>query len=195
MNFKIIENLTLYKIFNFLINSFKFLEIATRSLGFDRAARRIFLENGDEIKKESQLLKDTIVYVSCGEDFRDPFLRTKKEIDQRKSLQWRSEGVRFMSNEKNKHQKPQDESTCENNSPKNKRQNFTNKRFSQNSRCTKRLVAYENGNEFDPTLVFIEHISPNNKPTMSSDEASNLETKYLNEFLLECKNRYIVHNI
>lgn len=177
------------------------MEIATDRLGFDRAARRVFLENGDEIKQESQLLKNAVVYISCGEEFRDPFETTKRQIDQSRTIQWRSEGVRFAA-EKNsrnsgrqqQHKWSDDEqpttTTSGTSSPvaASFRKPKSN-RLMQNSRCTRRLVAYENGKEFDPVIVFWEFISNSFRTKMHSDEIEKLEERYLREFFTDCKNR------
>jgi len=104
-----------------------------------RAARRIFLENGDEIKHESQFIQNSSVYVSCGEEFEDPLLMTKNIVDKRKSTYWTTNGVNFLSKEEN----------IKETLKKNDRQTRT-------IRFTKRVVCYENGKEYDPCLVVIE---------------------------------------
>lgn len=208
---------------------FKFLEIATDRLGFDRAARRVYLENGDEIRTESQLVKNAVVYVSCGEEFRDPFETTKRQIDQSRTIQWRSEGVRFAdrntntnnnnNNKSNRRRRHKSSSDAENNdedeNTNNQNNNDTTRtsgtdspitnnngksssggkvrgnRLMQNSRCTRRLVAYENGKEFDPVIVFWEFVSPafKSKSNASTDEIERLEARFRNEFFTDCKNR------
>ena len=103
-----------------------------------RAARRIFLENGDEIKHESQFIKNSLVYVSCGEEFEDPFLMTKNIIDKRTSTYWSSNGIHFVNNNNNN-----------NNSIKEEVSFKKNDRQTKTIRFSKRVICYENGKEYD----------------------------------------------
>jgi len=48
------------------------LEDCTEKLGFHKAARRLFLDNGQEVLSEEDLDRDVEVYVSTGEPFKNP---------------------------------------------------------------------------------------------------------------------------
>ena len=43
------------------------------------AARRIFLEDGSEVFTPAELQRDMEVYISMGEQFKDPYKGTKRE--------------------------------------------------------------------------------------------------------------------
>lgn len=163
------------------------MEIATERLGFDRAARRIFLENGDEIKNESQFMKNDVVYVSCGEEFRDPFMSTKKQIYKSKSMQWSSEGVKIVSvNRSGAISSPTNASTTTPNS-NNRQQQLNFSRLIASTRCTKRLIAYENGSEYNPVIVFWEFVPSTLK--LDAEEQKRLKNRYYNELLADCKEK------
>ena len=164
---------------------------------FPRAARRVFLENGDEIKDESQFFRNTEVYVSCGEDFRDPFLKTKKIIDKRKSVLWTSNGVHFLSQDSPDQAESNDDSK---NNPylSNERLNMTRakaERLMGKTRQTKRLVVLENGSEHSPTVVVMEVLNQNIKMKLKEEEVEKLERGYLADFLEESSNRMKVSGI
>lgn len=115
------------------------------------------------------------MYVSCGDDFIDPYSKTKQLIDKRKAVLWKSDGLHFMY--------------------ENKDDSFSTKqakyegRLAKKTRFTKRLVAFENGSEFNPTLVFMELIPSAAREQMNLEERDRLERGYLAEFLEECTNR------
>ena len=48
------------------------LEECTDKLGLDKAARRLFLGDGQEVTSEDDIDRDAEVYVSTGEPFRNP---------------------------------------------------------------------------------------------------------------------------
>ena len=48
------------------------LEECTEKLGLPKAARRLFLDDGMEVRYEEDLDRDMEVYVSTGEPFRNP---------------------------------------------------------------------------------------------------------------------------
>ena len=99
-------------------------------------ARRLYLENGDEIRHESQFLLSAPVYVSCGEKFEDPFAETRRITDKRRSTRWFKDGVHFQHDESPK--KPQET------------RNITV--------SSKRLLALENGSEHNPMpIVFVQN--------------------------------------
>ncbi len=164
------------------------MAIATERLQLPRAARRIFLENGDEIKDESQFLKNSSVYVSLGEDYQDPYVKTKEIIDRRKVVIWKSDGLHFLDSE-----------TANNNNNLNENRRFSIKSTSTTTAkttTTKRLVAFENGSEFNPTLVFLEQINPAIKNVgLSYDDSQKMERDFLNDFLEQCAQRMKMHGM
>ena len=163
------------------------MDIATHRLELSRAARRIFLENGDEIKHESQFFRKTVVYVSCGEDFVDPFSKTKNIIDKRKAVLWTSNGVHFLSQEdlaeNNEELKTNLQLINSNSVPK------INKSKLKGNRQTKRVVAYENGSEHNPAVVVIETMNNIAKRNLKEEDIEKLDREYLSDFLEECSNR------
>lgn len=59
------------------------LEECTEKLGLHKAARRLFLEDGQEVISEDDIDRDVEVYVSTGEPFRNPIkdmLRTYRQL-------------------------------------------------------------------------------------------------------------------
>jgi len=138
-----------------------------------RAARRIFLENGDEIKHESQFIKNSLVYVSCGEEFEDPFLMTKNIIDKRTSTYWSSNGIHFVNNN--------------NNSIKEEVSFKKNDRQTKTIRFSKRVICYENGKEYDPYLIVIEIRNPN--INLKQEQIDELDQNHFKDFLDECTTR------
>jgi polyhydroxyalkanoate synthesis regulator phasin len=145
-----------------------------------RAARRIFLETGDEIRDESQFIKNAVVYVSSGEDFSDPYSKTKELIDKRKSVLWKSDGLHFLAERA---------ATAADNENADNTATNTASRMNKKARSTKRLVAFENGSEFNPSLVVMETVSPVLRDNLLEDEVERLERGYLAEFLNECSSR------
>lgn len=141
--------------------------IATERLDFPRAARRVFLENGDEIKDDTQFFKNAPVYVSCGEEFEDPFQQTKKVTDKRSRTLWLSDGIHFPSDEKTTKSVKYPE------------------RHMKSVKVTRRLIAMENGQEYDPTSVVLEILNSGN----SFEEEEKLELEYFENFLVECTER------
>ena len=55
------------------------LEMCTDKLGLPNAARRIFMEGGAEVRDESQLDRDMEVYISMGENYKDPYTEPRRE--------------------------------------------------------------------------------------------------------------------
>ena len=53
------------------------LEECTAKLGLVSAARRLYLSDGTLIREFSQIMKNSDVYVSCGDTFKDPFGKFK----------------------------------------------------------------------------------------------------------------------
>jgi len=52
--------------------TWQLLEECTEKLGLHKAARRLFLDDGQEVMSEDNLERDAEVYVSTGEPFRNP---------------------------------------------------------------------------------------------------------------------------
>ena len=174
-------------------NLIEFLEVATERLACGRAARRLFTDTGEEIGDEralrsfvyqrrqtSHASQLACVYVSCGEEWVDPFARTKELIDRRKSALWTSSGVHFLS------AASVDEGTESASRLTAAAENGVQRRLTRTARLTKRLVVYENGSEHNPTLVVIEVASAASKAETSRQEVARLERSYLDDFLAEC---------
>ena len=104
------------------------------------------------------------VYISCGEDFEDPFQQTKRNA-QCDTL-WLSDGVRLLGNA----------------SEHTTKQLENNDGLVRTIKLRKRLVAFINGQEFKPTVVPFEVKNP-------ESTESGTEEDYLNDFLLECTDR------
>lgn len=51
--------------------------MATDKLSLPSAGRRIFRADGSEAFTANDLSRDVDVYISCGENFKDPFLKVK----------------------------------------------------------------------------------------------------------------------
>ena len=64
-------------IINKMIFWFQFLEFSTVKLDLPFAARRVFLENGEEVFQGKDIPHDGEVYISMGERFKDPYQATK----------------------------------------------------------------------------------------------------------------------
>jgi hypothetical protein len=139
-----------------------------------RAARRIFLETGDEIRDESQFVRNAVVYVSSGEDFNDPYAKTKELIDKRKSVLWKSDGLRFLAATADKEERDEERN---------------NSRLGKKTRFTKRLAVFENGSEFNPSLVVMETVGPLLRENLLEDEVERIENGFLSDFLEECSSR------
>ena len=46
--------------------------MATDKLGLATAARRIFLDDGTEVFTAKEIQRDSEIFISCGENFKDP---------------------------------------------------------------------------------------------------------------------------
>ncbi|XP_046543933.1 doublecortin domain-containing protein 1-like [Haliotis rubra] len=69
------------------------LEFLTVKLGLPFAARRIFLEDGIEVFEAGDILPDSDVYISMGENYKDPHLPTKRNLIQREGAVWTLSGI------------------------------------------------------------------------------------------------------
>ena len=125
------------------------------------------------------------MYISCGEDFDDPFLKTKAILDKRKAVLWTSNGVHFMSqddiSENNQDLKANMEMS--NNASK------LNKSKLKSLLHSKRLVVYENGTEFNPASVIMEALSSTANTHLKTSDIEKFELEFLKDFLDECSNR------
>ena len=152
----------------------------------------MFLENGDEIKNENQFLKNSTVYVSCGEEFKDPFLKARNFLEKQKSLVWTSDGLQFIDLEKQRElQRQFDDDKKPFVSAKSDKQD----RFLRHTRLTKRLVVYTNGVDFNPTQIVFEYLNPNAKNNLSEEEITKMEKNYLDDFLDSCTNKTNLNGI
>nr|XP_022337319.1 uncharacterized protein LOC111133328 isoform X2 [Crassostrea virginica] len=70
-----------------------FLEMCTERLGLGFAARRVFLEDGKEISEAYEIPPDSEVYVSAGENFKDPYKSIKQNIAMTNGAKWTLSGV------------------------------------------------------------------------------------------------------
>ncbi|CAF0796043.1 unnamed protein product [Brachionus calyciflorus] len=172
----------------------EFLQIATERLQLGRAARRVFLDNGDEIRNENQFLKNASVYVSCGEEFNDPFIKTKNFLDKRKSAIWTAEGLQFIDPEEHREFQKEFENK-KNNETKAISKFEKTDRFAKKTRLTKRLVVYANGTEFNPAIVVLEYVNPAIRHKLTEKEIGKLEKDYFEDFLDECTNRVNLHGM
>ena len=55
------------------------LEMATDKLGLPSAGRRVFLDDGTEVFTPREIYRDSEVYISCGEPFKDPLKPVKSK--------------------------------------------------------------------------------------------------------------------
>ena len=55
------------------------LELCTDKLGLPGAARRVFLDDATEVYTADEIPRDSEVYISCGENFKDPFKGAKSK--------------------------------------------------------------------------------------------------------------------
>lgn len=58
---------------------FQLLEYCTDKLSLPFAARRVFLEDGIEVFTEKDIPVDSEVYISTGENYKDPYASTKSK--------------------------------------------------------------------------------------------------------------------
>ncbi|XP_063960671.1 doublecortin domain-containing protein 1-like [Lytechinus pictus] len=77
-----------------------FLEYCTLKLDFEFAARRIFLEDGTEVKGAEEIPRDGEVYISGGEPFKNPFKPVHGIVKKNMHAAWTLDGVVLPSNKK-----------------------------------------------------------------------------------------------
>ena len=53
--------------------------MATDKLGLPSAGRRVFLDDGTEVFTPREIYRDSEVYISCGEPFKDPLKPVKSK--------------------------------------------------------------------------------------------------------------------
>ena len=116
--------------------------------------------------------------MSCGEDFADPYAQTKELIDKRKGVLWKSDGIHLLNEE-----------------TANKTAVSSSNRLSKKNRFTRRVMAFENGSEYNPTLVVFECTNPLLRHSLLEEEAERLEKIYLAEFLEECSSRLKLNSL
>ncbi|XP_071809280.1 doublecortin domain-containing protein 1-like [Asterias amurensis] len=79
-----------------------FLEACTLKLGLQFAARRIFLIDGTEVKFSEEIPKDSEVFISCGEPYKDPFSNVKGDAHKKLYAAWTMNGVVLPTEAKKK---------------------------------------------------------------------------------------------
>ncbi|CAD5115835.1 DgyrCDS4773 [Dimorphilus gyrociliatus] len=82
------------------------LDLCTDKLGLTSAARRAFYDDGMEITKHDSIERDAEVYISCGENFKDPFTGAKRSIKLSKKVNWTVGGVVQTGETKKQFTKP-----------------------------------------------------------------------------------------
>ncbi|ELU06637.1 hypothetical protein CAPTEDRAFT_220130 [Capitella teleta] len=82
------------------------LENCTDKLGLSSAARRIFLDDGTEVFTSKEIPRDSEVFISCGESFKDPFKPVIKQDELSKSTTWTRNGVVWNQDCKKRATKP-----------------------------------------------------------------------------------------
>ncbi|XP_069133406.1 doublecortin domain-containing protein 1-like [Argopecten irradians] len=70
-----------------------FLEMCTDKLGLPFAARRIFLEDGIEVSDPQDIPLDGEVFVSTGENYKDPYKNIKRNMIISQGAKWTLSGV------------------------------------------------------------------------------------------------------
>ncbi|XP_061182929.1 doublecortin domain-containing protein 1-like [Saccostrea echinata] len=70
-----------------------FLEMCTERLGLGFAARRVFLDNGKEVFDAYEIPPDSEVYISTGDNFKDPYKSVKQNIAITNGAKWTLSGV------------------------------------------------------------------------------------------------------
>ncbi|XP_038054500.1 doublecortin domain-containing protein 1-like isoform X2 [Patiria miniata] len=79
-----------------------FLEACTIKLSLQFAARRIFLPDGTEVKYPEEIPKDSEVFISCGEPYRDPTSNVKDDAHKKLYANWTMNGVVLPAETKKK---------------------------------------------------------------------------------------------
>ncbi|XP_053383698.1 uncharacterized protein LOC128549935 [Mercenaria mercenaria] len=82
------------------------LEFCTDKLNLPFAARRVFLEDGIEVFTEKDIPIDSEVYISTGENYKDPYATTKRNIILHNGAKWTLTGVMLPEEGKKKISKP-----------------------------------------------------------------------------------------
>jgi doublecortin domain-containing protein 1 len=159
--------------------------MATSRLSMNRAARRLFLESGKEIKNIDDFNSEDIVHISDGTDFIDPFIETKKILDKRNISHWTSDGIHFNSDYKANDTSLNDESYNQIVKPPSASMiSALSKERLTKTPLLKRLVAYENGCEYDPCIAVLEVKNP-----LKSTNDHELDQINLSKFLISCSER------
>ena len=167
-----------FKIWKFNANffSFKFLEAATTKLNLHHAARRIFTLDGTEIIDARGFKNCKEVFVSCGEEFIDPFFKEKELIRMRKEATWTMDGVRVRTD-----------------SAERERQEKSNLSDDDlNSIHGVQIVtAFENGKSNDPTIVdFDFDICDTDSDDSGRDSDFDYDEVQMKEFLQKCSTKF-----
>ncbi|XP_052801857.1 doublecortin domain-containing protein 1-like [Mya arenaria] len=113
------------------------LEYCTDKLNLPFAARRVFLEDGVEVFTEKDIPLDGEVYISTGENYRDPYASTKRHIILNNGAKWSLTGVILPLEGKKRVSKP--------------RLSKRMKKLSEH-KCV-RIIVYRNGKSTEPVEV------------------------------------------
>ncbi|KAL3841516.1 hypothetical protein ACJMK2_019650 [Sinanodonta woodiana] len=113
------------------------LEYCTEKLSFGFAARRVFLEDGVEVFDEQDIPLDADVYISLGENYKDPYAAAKRNIIQSNGAKWTLTGVMLPVEGKKKVSVP--------------RLSKRMKKLSEKKRV--RVVVYRNGKSTEPVEI------------------------------------------
>ncbi|KAL8603780.1 hypothetical protein ACOMHN_058515 [Nucella lapillus] len=113
-----------------------FLEFVTEKLGLAFAARRLFLEDGVEVSDGGDIPPHADVYVSMGENYKDPFGSMKQNMIIRQGAKWSLQGI-ILPEDRKKRSKH--------------RMSKRLKNLSQVS--TMRIIIYKNGKSAEPQEV------------------------------------------
>ncbi|KAL5017762.1 hypothetical protein ScPMuIL_005155, partial [Solemya velum] len=110
------------------------LELCTDKLHLPFAARRVFLEEGLEVFDAQDISTDGDVYISMGENYKDPYETTKRNLILRNGAKWTLGGLSL---------------------PEEGKKKMTKTKLSKRMRALigkkkVRIIVYKNGNSSEP---------------------------------------------
>ncbi|XP_071955234.1 doublecortin domain-containing protein 1-like [Antedon mediterranea] len=82
-----------------------FLEECTLKLGLLSAARKVFLADGSEVRDGKMITRDAEVYISCGEQFKDPYASVTGDVHRKIHTAWTVNGVVIPPEDRKKNTK------------------------------------------------------------------------------------------
>ncbi|XP_076472192.1 doublecortin domain-containing protein 1-like [Babylonia areolata] len=116
-----------------------FLEFVTEKLGLAFAARRIFLEDGVEVFDGADIPPRADVYISMGENYKDPFGTMKQNMIIRQGSKWSLQGI-ILPEDRKKRSKHRMSKRLKNLSQVN----------------TMRIIIYKNGKSAEPHEIVVD---------------------------------------